>query len=78
MTPVLQAALIRAAWIAVPTGVLTALGTYQTVGKWTPALVAGGIALASVLLSRGGIEGWMDTRAATAAKAAGPGGAVRT
>lgn len=59
-----QVALIRAAYVAIPTGGLTALTTYQQVGRWTPALVAGGVALFTVIVTRGGIEGFVDTRAA--------------
>jgi hypothetical protein len=73
MDPALRTALVRAAWTAVPTGALTTLGTFQVGGHWTPALVAGGIALCTVLLSRGGIEGWMDVRKAQAAKLSAPG-----
>lgn len=39
------------------TGVLATLGTFQVSGRWTPALVAGGIAAASRLLGDLGVAG---------------------
>lgn len=67
MSPQYLTALIRALWTAIPLGGVTALVTYQQVGRWTPALVAGGVAALGVIVTRGGIEGWVDTKAAVAA-----------
>lgn len=39
------------------TGVLATLGTFQVSGRWSPALVAGGIASASRLLADLGLAG---------------------
>ena len=57
MTPELLWALARGAAITLATGCLTALGVYQQVGRWTPALVAGGIAVCSNVLIQLGVDG---------------------
>lgn len=72
MSPQYLTALIRALWTAIPLGGVTALVTYQQVGRWTPALVAGGVTALGVIVTRGGIEGWVDTKAAAAALPAKP------
>jgi hypothetical protein len=66
----LLVALARGAITCVATGGLTCLGTYETTGKWTPALVAGGISLCTVLVARFGVEGAVDMYRATQAAAA--------
>lgn len=60
MIPPYAIALRRAAVTCIATGVLTCLGTYQTTGRWTPALVAGGISLCTVMIARFGVEGSID------------------
>lgn len=70
MSPELSAALTRALLVAVPTFALTTLVTFQQTMKWTPALVAGGIAGTTVLLGRGIGEGLVDTRKSTLTKTA--------
>lgn len=67
MSPEYTTALLRACWIAIPLGALTTLTTWQQVGRWEPALVAGGVTLFGVIATRGGVEGWIDSRAAALA-----------
>lgn len=56
-----KVALVRAILTCLATGALTCLTTYQVTGQWTPALVAGGVALCTVVLARFGVEGAVDT-----------------
>jgi hypothetical protein len=72
VSPQYLTALIRALWTAIPLGGVTALVTYQQVMRWTPALVAGGVAALGVIVTRGGIEGWVDTKAAALAPKPAP------
>lgn len=69
MTPELQVALTRAVIVGIPVFAITTLGTYQQIGRWTPALVAGGLAAFTVLAGRGLAEGVVDSRKAAAQQA---------
>jgi hypothetical protein len=64
VSPELQTALTRAIIVGIPVFAVTTLGTYQVIGKWTPALVAGGLAGFTVLAGRGVAEGVVDSRKA--------------
>lgn len=68
MSPELTVALTRALLIGIPTFALTTLVSYQQTAKWTPALVAGGIAGFTVLVGRGVAEGLVDARKSALAK----------
>ena len=55
-------AMIRAVFGGILTFGVTCLTTYQVVGSWEDALVGGGVAGLTYLLTRGGFEGAYDTR----------------
>lgn len=72
MSPQFTTALVRAGLGGVLTGALTFLTTYSSTGSLRGAEIAGGIALCGYMLTRGGVEGWLDTN-----RAAGPASTVR-
>lgn len=57
MTPALVLALARGTAVCLATGGLTCLTMFTQLGKWEPALVAGGAAACSVALSQLGVSG---------------------
>ncbi len=56
-----KVALARAILTCLATGGLTCLTTYQMTHQWMSSLVAGGVALCTVVLARFGVEGSVDT-----------------
>lgn len=56
---------LYALWVAVPTAGATIFATWETTGRWTPALVAGGAAGVAVLLSRP-LQAWGQAQLAAA------------
>jgi hypothetical protein len=63
MTPY-AVAFQRAVLLGLPTGVLTTLTTYAVAHSWEAAGLAGGVAFCTVILGRGQVEGYLDTRSA--------------
>jgi len=64
MTPQLRAALIRSLYIAVPTGLLAALTTWQTTNDTKAIIIATGTAFLAPLIIRFGGEGLYDSNRA--------------
>lgn len=60
----LSTAILRSVYLAIGSGLLTALGVWATTDEWKPVVIAGGIAALTALGFRGGAEGVFDANRA--------------